>query len=673
MATIPFNFTYVKSGNNQVLTQTAYAPPPSGDIFDDLLPYEGKLTNTKTSAVYNLSSANMTSLIKVSIDGVFGTYTRARPDFLDGVCEASITYNNFGGTLYQGKKYLLYTDNIDTWWAYFLSLQDASLTNWQTIYNTYNPIFTQITTLSSNLAANYAAINTLIGQIETAMASGYILFFNSTVNYVSPTTVQLASSVYSPNFDIEEQYVTVYNTKIVANKIYATSLNIAAVGSKTQNIVSGSPIGSPNFDDGVLQNVFDVVNVYNDYPNILLRSTSYTLITTAITASIAALPSSAIKTYLQEQLALVTTYFNATQYTDANDQITLIEFLLGYADENRANTLTKTSNSVLTNIITDALPIAPDYAYVAYSTNLTNTLTSADKDLTSLGYPEDENETTISFTSQDTFVATIYDDGVYRFRGTFLTYPIDLIGDALNNIVQSYALVTTTIDAQFLTFEANYDPSNAEQAAAHQSMLTAFATITTLSSNLAANYVAINAQIVIIQNLLALFVDVTATLTLTDKSNLLITLDGADLPSVLYSNQALTLSNTNNEAQEYILENAFPLNYVDLTQTLNSETILFGSQFDDGVYQVNISWDSDNDMTFNAQAYCLVTTQIDCGIAGVIAKRPDCKALINKLNTLMTYKRIILDSFANQDYSTTNFYINLCLHLLNSSGCNCGC
>ncbi len=503
MATIPFYFTYAKSGNNQVLTQTAYAPPPSGDIFDNGLPYEGKLTNTKTSAVYNLSSSNMAALIKVSIDGVFGTYTHARPDLLDGVCEASITYNNFGGILYQGKQYLLYVGDI--------------------------------------------------------------------------------------------------------------------------------------------------------------------------TASIASLPSGAVKTFLTEQLALVTTYFNAAQYTEANDQITLIEFLLNVSDEDRANTLTKISSSVLRNIITEILPSVPDYAYVAYDTTLTNTLTTDDVDLTLLEYPSSETDVTRDFSSAGTFAKTIYDDGVYKFRDTFLTYPIDMVGYPLNNIVQSYALVITTIQVQFATYEANYDPNNTDQADAYADMLTAFATITTLSSDLATNFAAINAQIVIIQGLLELFVDVTATLTLTDKSNLLITLDNANMPNVVYNTQVLTLSNTNDNTQEYILEDAFPLNYVDVTKTLNSDTINFGSQFADAVYQMNVSWNSENSMTFNAQAYCLVTTQIDCGIAGIIAKRPNCKPLVNKLNELMTYKRMIIDSFGNADYSTTNFYINKCLNLLNSNGCNCGC
>jgi hypothetical protein len=276
-----------------------------------------------------------------------------------------------------------------------------------------------------------------------------------------------------------------------------------------------------------------------------------------------------------------------------------------------------------------------------------------------------------SVDSTNTFFTPIYTDGcyfVYNFAGNNFS-------EATIRLARYYGIVvvTTTIDAEFATFEANYDPNNVEQAASYAAMLAAYAEIQTLSSsvNIFSNYDEINDQIAIIQANLALWVELDMSLVLTNKSLMTLTIN-TTLPNVVYSAQSLNLSNTNDDSQEYIVT-TFPENYIDLTKTFSSSEINFGTQFEDGVYKLNLSWSAENSMEFSGVTYCLVMTQVDCGIAQVIANRPNCKNVRSQLNMLMLFRDMALDAYSNEDYTTCNFYINKCIIILNQSGCGCGC
>jgi hypothetical protein len=496
--------------------------------------------------------------------------------------------------------------------------------------------------------------------------------FTSILTRQSADTLRASTTLTDPLFVIVNQGIVITNTKTSTSKTYASAIDITVAGTKTVDCVASSPFAS-TFPDGVYTGVWTLDDESSEY-----TSSSRLLITSGIDASIAAYTATTAAqkanlvwmNYMREQVQVA---FDAVDNTKANALIGRIQATLAsiQLDQMGVMNASLTNRSTISMIVTNTLSLITPLN--ASSNYIQNTLTG---ELAS--YEDDFMLATASGstipTSSDVFNIPFFEDGVhfiYAYAGeNYTESPINLA------VAGSAVVVITTIQEQFETFKANYDPNNTEQAAAYAQMLSDFAEIeslSTTSTDTVNNFSAINTLIEEIQDSLALFVDVTATLTLTDKSNLLITLNGSNLPNVTYSTQALTLSNTNDNTQEYIVEDAFPLNYVDLTETLNSDTINFGSQYADGVYQMNVSWDSANEMMFNAQAYCLVTTQIDCGIAKIIAKHPTCKVLTSRLNEIMTYRRIIDKSFENADYNSTNFYINLCLNLLTKSGCNCGC
>ncbi len=166
------------------------------------------------------------------------------------------------------------------------------------------------------------------------------------------------------------------------------------------------------------------------------------------------------------------------------------------------------------------------------------------------------------------------------------------------------------------------------------------------------------------------FINLESTLTLPSSNTLLITLPNV-LPNLTYSNQSGTVINT--ATNEVFTFSGFPQSYVDLTFEVSSEDLNMGEQIEDGVYQSNVDFENSLDQLFNAQAYCLVTTFIDCGIAGLIAKRPNCRPIFSQLSTLMVYRNMITAAFNNQDYNNCNLLIKKCIGILKKDGCNCGC
>jgi hypothetical protein len=498
--------------------------------------------------------------------------------------------------------------------------------------------------------------------------------FDSSSVLTSATTITVSTSYYT-NYVIAGADLGITNTKTNVFKIYnpLPQLDISVVGNKSKAFVSGNPIGSPNFTDGVLNiNLFFEDGDATDW-----QSDSYILVTTQIDADIAAYPLTtffergnlvAIQ-YIRQQIDIA---FAAEDYTLTNTLIGACQYYLT-ATQNGSTTpntsaITITDNSLLfLNVVSNPSGATPN---ISQYNEVLNTLFGSPIAFTNTSLiPSGTGSMNIS--STEIYNDAYFKDGVYQAKN-YYTSPFYLNNDDYTIVLTTgYRVVTTTIDAEFLTFQANYDPENAEQAASYQAMLSAYAEIATLSSNISANYAAINAQIAIIQANLALWVELDMSLVLTNKSLMTLTIN-TTLPNVVYNSQSLNLSNTNDDSQEYIVT-TFPNNYVDLTKTFSSSTINFGTQFEDGVYKLNLSWSADNDMEFSGVTYCLVMTQVDCGIAQVVANRPNCKNVRSQLNMLMFFRDMALDAYANEDYTTCNFYINKCIIILNQSGCGCGC
>jgi hypothetical protein len=452
---------------------------------------------------------------------------------------------------------------------------------------------------------------------------------------------------------------------------YPSFPNIGIVGVKSQTLATpNGDFGSGNFPDGVYSCL--LTQGGNDSGD-LYTSTSYALVTTEIDTLIAAYPQTTFFQranlitiqYLREQIDIA---YADEDYTLTNS---IISDCLSYLNF----TFNFTTTSVLTNT-TDSniflsVPTAPTpyFPNICQYNEILNTRTNS--------YVTFENQSLIptgtgsmNIDSTNTFFIPYYTDAVYQTKNYYASPSYLNLSVDVTSIATGYILITASIDSAWELFQEYYDPTNASQLAAYNAILAAYATIDSLDGNLPTNFAAINAQIVIIENLLALFINLESTLTLPSINTLLITLPNV-LPNLTYSNQTGTVTNTSTGA--VFSFSGFPQSYVDLTFEVSSEDLNMGEQIEDAVYQSNVDFENSLDQLFNAQAYCLVTTFIDCGIAGLIAKRPNCKPIFSQLNTLMTYKSMIVAAFNNQDYNNCNILIKKCIGILKKDGCNCGC
>jgi hypothetical protein len=492
--------------------------------------------------------------------------------------------------------------------------------------------------------------------------------FNSTLIKLSTTQFQVGTSLYDATFNDDGSLINITNTKLSVSREYDSGLAIATVGTKAQNITVLSPLPSP-ITDAVYK---AELNMYDASLGLKWTSTAYALVTTQIDIDIADYEvinafTKLHKLRIEAMRESVDTFFAAGDYANCNLYIDYIEDALVAVEF--PNTLEFDSTLQLTNrnTLLVNVPSGQTFTTPLLQNNLTWNviLSSSTSGEVIVSTFAQSGSGSASFDSANIYDLSYYEDGVQWFYVYFWT-PANFYGS------NALTVITTTIDEQWITFQANYDPTDAIQLQNYEDLKLLFAQLDALKSSVDTEFSAINAIIIEIQDLLALFVVPNIRVTLPSKDNILVEIT-TNIPNVTYESQKLVLSNCGDLTQEYTLENSFPLNYVDVNKTLNSNDINFGSQYADGVYQAYVSWNTANDMNFGGSGYVLVTTQIDCGIAKIIAQHPTCKALNNRLNEIMTYRRIITESFNNEDYNSTFFYINLCLNLLTKSGCNCGC
>jgi len=633
------------------------------------LSHNDHLINTTTLADYTLpNDYAYAGLIYTGTKNYTITSTTAfsTATFADSVYRATVDESYDDGNTYVSTAYQLLTYNIDARWAEFQTLYDPTNAANLAIFNNVTQAYADIATLSTNLAANYTTINAKISYISGQLSSA-VFYFTSQSVLTNATTVTVSTSYYNGGLAIDSSDLDIVNLTNSQAKSYAAlpQLNIAVSGNKSKTFSAGSPIGSPNYTDGVLENtIYCTGDVAWEW-----ESVSHLLVTTQLDANIDSYPQTnaieiANKMAMVELRSRMDVAFEDENYIEVSTLIANINAMFDTPSAGfTANALLVDNSTIRLILQSFTHSTLYDIQYNAIWNSLTTTSDDATFFDSTLFLPDGEGS--VSVESNEVFSISIYNDGVHFI----MSYLVSDNGSYYQ--IQKPVLVTTTIDAEFLTFQANYDPENAEQAASYQAMLSAYAEIATLSSNISANYAAINAQITIIQANLALWVELDMSLVLTNKSLMTLTIN-TTLPNVVYNSQSLNLSNTNDDSQEYIVT-TFPNNYVDLTKTFSSSTINFGTQFEDGVYKLNLSWSADNDMEFSGVTYCLVMTQVDCGIAQVVANRPNCKNVRSQLNMLMFFRDMALDAYANEDYTTCNFYINKCIIILNQSGCGCGC
>ena len=294
---------------------------------------------------------------------------------------------------------------------------------------------------------------------------------------ISPSTIRTTVPVLPPDpFTLPSAFYNNYiqNTRNLA--VYLTYNTGTAFPDFSEPFPQTfdwvCPIGEDNYPE-FADAVYDIFcqqqdDSFNSFENDTVDR--YFLVTTAIDAGIAALPSItpaeiARKAYVVSLRAQIDTYFNAANYANANLYITYVEAvlsaLIGGTEDNPPSTIVlTTSSSVTANIPIYTSLVSSFISQGGWYNVLTNTLTSIE-------YPYTWNFDLQANSTKLITNTSVYPDGVYQnysseiLLGLLFSSPIAFIVAPT-----SYLLVTTTIDNQISLLQANYDPNNTAEAIA---------------------------------------------------------------------------------------------------------------------------------------------------------------------------------------------------------------
>ena len=393
------------------------------------------------------------------------------------------------------------------------------------------------------------------------------------------------------------------------------------------------------------------------------ESDDYFLVTTAIDAGIPLMPQTTGREIATYNAAVsirqdIQDFFDAANYTDANIWIIyLTNLLAGLSGGGTFTSVVDTlpSDDTINVEIVDTLNCFPDS--FGYYNVITNTLTAVE-------YPYTWAFTPNSAVAQNNDVVNpvLYPDGVYtNYISVLTTFNDSGNYPALINFNTSYLLVTTTVDAQVTLYGAEHDPLNEAEAAAYAAML---ALQTAIDVAYAANdYTEANALIVELQNLFAEGVSIELFANLTAPENMVVYFDA--LPAGTYTGGTGTIENTLTGVD--FTFDGFPTSNLDLSTILNSETLGFGQDFPDGVYQLTVNFYVDG-ILFTSMCYLVVTTDWQCCIDKAVGKK------CGNLNTALMQSNLtnavrIVDVYS--DVNTANALIKEGNRLC--GGCGCGC
>jgi hypothetical protein len=389
----------------------------------------------------------------------------------------------------------------------------------------------------------------------------------------------------------------------------------------------------------------------------------YLLVTTAIDAGIPLMPQTTGREIATYNAAVVIRqdiqdFFDATNYTDANIWIIYLTNLL--AGTSGGGTFTSVvdtlpSDDTINVEIADTLNCFPDS--FGYYNVITNTLTAVE-------YPYTWAFTPNSAVAQDNDVINLvlYPDGVYSNYISVLT-TFDDSGNypALINFNTSYLLVTTTVDNQISIYGAEHDPLNEAEAAAYAEMLANQAAwIVAFAAN---DYTETNTLIAATQALLEEGVSIELNAALSSVSDMVVSFDA--LPAGTYTAGTGTIENTLTGVD--FTFDGFPTSNLDLSTILNSDTLGFGADFPDGVYQLTVNFYVDG-LLFTSMCYLVVTTDWQCCIDKAVGKK------CGNLNTALMQSNLtnavrIVDVYS--DVNTANALIKEGNRIC--GGCGCGC
>lgn len=493
--------------------------------------------------------------------------------------------------------------------------------------------------------------------------------YTITSSLTSPSNIFLSTTLSPTPLDQGEFVNTLRNMRTLAvynfDSLPTYPLpfpNILQIGSPpyTLSLASTVAFSAATYQDSV----YKIDSEFNDPigGNYYTSLSSYVLVTTAIDAGIAALPTAtpadvARKNYIVSLRAQVDTFFNAANYTSTIDYIVALETIL-FSITN--NTINFTATLPLpTRVNLTGTNIMPTTLTGGWYNNLKNTLTNVD-------YSYTWNFTTPS-QNKDVDQLANYPDGVYEnYSSVIVYYDAGLAKTARLNEATDYVLVTTFIAEQIAIFEENYNPNDPNQVSLLEALQENFALIQTYFDD--EDYEGANNQIVIVETLLE-NVNVCAGLSMVLASGTTnqMVLTYPSLPSGTYSGQTGTLINSIT-GEEYTFT-GFPANSSNTQLILNSNDIGAGSSFADGVWQVSNTFV--NVATYQCTAYALVVTNARCCVRKAQAKSATCKNLTGRAEELNSWLETAIDEFNYSAYSVSNGFIKKINAVCSSCGCGC--
>lgn len=492
--------------------------------------------------------------------------------------------------------------------------------------------------------------------------------YNYTITSVltSPSNILLTkATVLSPLPVTQAEFAnTLRNMRTLAiydfSSISFPNKNQIGAPPYTLSLASTVAFSAATYQDSVykIDTGFNDATSGNDY----IQISSYVLVTTAIDAGIAALPTAtpadvARKNYIVSLRAQVDTFFNAANYTSTIDYIVALETIL-FSITN--NTINFTATLPLpTRVNLTGVNIMPTTLIGGWYNNLKNTLTNVD-------YSYTWNFTTPS-QNKDVDQVANYPDGVYEnYSSVIVYYDAGLAKTARLNEATDYVLVTTTIQSQIDIFETNHNPNDPAQVALLAELQEALALVNTLYGE--EDYEGANDQILAVEELLAEATMCSGlTMALATGTTNQMVLTYTTLPAGTYSGQTGTLTNSLT-GEEYTFT-GFPANSSNTQLILNSNDIGAGSSFPDGVWQATVTFV--DDATFQCTAYALVVTNARCCVRKAQAKSATCKNLTGRAEELNSWLETAIDEFNYSAYSVSNGFIKKINAVCSSCGCGC--
>jgi len=389
---------------------------------------------------------------------------------------------------------------------------------------------------------------------------------------------------------------------------------------------------------------------------------AYLLVTTAIDAAIPLMPQTTGREVATYNAAVairqnVQDYFDAANYTDANKYIIYLTNLLTDLTEGGALVPVATlpaPETINTSLATTTVVFTDAFGYF---NALTNTLTGVEYQ-----YVWDFTPNSATPQDNDTAQSSLYPDGVYTdYVSVLCTFDDSGNFPALLNEGTGYLLVTTTVDAQVTLYGANHDPNNEAEAAAYAEMQSLQTQIDAAYAD--EDYDLTNELLAQLQALLAVGVSIDLFAALSSVSDMVVSFTA--LPAGTYTNPTGTIENTLTGVD--FTFDGFPTSNLDLSTILNSDTLGYGQDFPDGVYQLTVAFYV-NGLLFNGMCYLVVTTDWQCCIDKAVGKK------CGNLNTALMQSNLtnavrIVDVYS--DVNTANALIKEGNRVC--GGCGCGC